>query len=358
MRGELSLQRGESMSNGLIFISYRREDAAGYARAIYDRVARHFSEERVFMDVDAIQPGLPFDEAIEKAVGQCEILLALIGRNWLTQGTGAGPRINDPKDYVRMEIATALSRNVRVIPVLLDGAKMPNEEELPEPLRALSRRHAIEMSHSSFKSDVEGLISAVRNALREPVVPSKASDTAISQLLPWWRSFAVYSIVGVLAAGALALIIYAYKKPPSPTYRKLSPTPNPAVSSPSRSSASEESGKESEPNNTAPTANPILFGSRVQGVAEKESLDFFTFKTPSDVQGKTRVILRKLSSAGFRAAVTIYDSNERVILDDSDWGSRPVSLVFDSTPGSTYFVSVQAYYGTPPYEYELEIRAD
>jgi hypothetical protein len=71
------------MSNGLIFISYRREDAAGYARAIYDQLVQHFSKERVFMDVDAIEPGLPFDEAIQKAIGQCQILLAVIGRNWL-----------------------------------------------------------------------------------------------------------------------------------------------------------------------------------------------------------------------------------------------------------------------------------
>jgi hypothetical protein len=115
---------GTSMSNGHIFISYRRDDSAGYARAIYDQLAQHFSRERIFMDVDAIEPGFPFDEAIERAVGQCEILLAMIGRRWMEQQAGAGPRINDPKDFVRLEIAAALSRNIRVIPVLLDGASM------------------------------------------------------------------------------------------------------------------------------------------------------------------------------------------------------------------------------------------
>ena len=75
------------------------------------------------MDVDAIEPGLPFDEAIEKAVGQCEVLLAVIDRNWLNQPAGAGPRINDPKELVRLEIAAALSRNIRVVPVLLDERK-------------------------------------------------------------------------------------------------------------------------------------------------------------------------------------------------------------------------------------------
>jgi hypothetical protein len=121
------------MSKGLIFISYRREDAAAYTRLIYNEVVQHFSKERVFMDVDAIEPGLPFDEAIEEAIGKCEILLAVIGQNWLAQRAGAGPRINDPKDYVHLEIAAALSRNVRVLPVLIDGAKMPSEEELRNP---------------------------------------------------------------------------------------------------------------------------------------------------------------------------------------------------------------------------------
>ncbi|MBC7944589.1 MAG: toll/interleukin-1 receptor domain-containing protein [Burkholderiales bacterium] len=180
-----------AMSNGHIFISYRRDDSAGYARAIYDQFVQHFSIERVFMDVDAIEPGHPFDEAIERAVGQCEILLAVIGKRWLGQQAGTSPRINDPKDYVRLEIGAALSRNIRVVPVLLDGASMPTEEELPEPLRALARRNAIEISNSRFKSDVERLIAAVRKALGKP-------DNPMQKL---------YWIVGAFAAGALSVII-------------------------------------------------------------------------------------------------------------------------------------------------------
>jgi hypothetical protein len=113
------------MSNGYIFISYRRDDAAGYARAIYDQFVQHFSAQRVFIDVDAIEPGLPFDEAIERAVAKCDILLAIIGRRWFDRQTDTTSRLNDPKDFVRLEIAAALSRNVRVIPVLLDGAACP-----------------------------------------------------------------------------------------------------------------------------------------------------------------------------------------------------------------------------------------
>ena len=160
------------MGDGLIFISYRREDAAGYARAIYDRFIQHFSPDRVFMDVDAIEPFLPFDEAIEKAIDQCKLLLVIIGRNWLAPRAAEGPRINDPRDFVRMEIAAALSRNIPVIPVLLDGTMMPTEEELPESLRAMRKRNGVDVSNNSFRSDVDGLISAAKRALGEPMVPS------------------------------------------------------------------------------------------------------------------------------------------------------------------------------------------
>ena len=140
------------MGNGLIFISYRREDSAGFARAIYDQLVSRFSKARVFMDVDAIEPGLAFDEVIARAVGRCEVVLVMIGKRWLEPNAGGEPRINDPKDFVRVEIIAALSRNVRVIPVLLDGAVMPTEEVLPEPLRPLSRRNAIEVGNTRFST--------------------------------------------------------------------------------------------------------------------------------------------------------------------------------------------------------------
>jgi len=164
------------MSSGQIFISYRRDDSAGYARALYDRLVQQFSTERVFMDVDAIEPGLAFDEAIKRALDQCEVLLVVIGRRWLDKPTGREPRINDPKDFVRLEIAAALSRNIRVIPVLLDGARMPGEEELPEPLHALARRNALEISNSRFASDTETLITAVRKVLGESADAAKKTS--------------------------------------------------------------------------------------------------------------------------------------------------------------------------------------
>ena len=340
------------MSNGLIFICYRREDAAGFTRAIHNEVVQHFSKDRVFMDVDAIEPGLPFDEAIEKAIGKCDILLAVIGQNWLAQRAGAGPRINDPKDYVRLEIATALSRNIRVLPVLIDGATMPSQEELPEPLRALSLRKAMEVSHTSFSSDVENLILAVRKALGERVIP----------LQPPGRRPMLYWLAGALAIGVLGLAYLKLKQnPPVPASGETNRTTPPKITKPPAVSP-QPRGKENEPNDTAPSANAIVFGSKVQGVVEKETGDFFTFTIPGDFQGKTRVILRKLSSNGFDAEVTIYDNNEEGIISADQGYDTPVSMVFDSTPNSTYFVRVKGgsryILGAKTGPYELEVRAD
>jgi hypothetical protein len=133
------------------------------------------------MDVDAIEPGLPFDEAIKRALDQCKVLLAVIGKRWMDKQAGIGLRINDPKDFVRLEIAAGLSRNIRVVPVLLDGASMPTEEELPEPLRELARRNAIEVSNSRFDSDTESLILAVRKVLGESTDAAKNTSGLLIQ---------------------------------------------------------------------------------------------------------------------------------------------------------------------------------
>jgi hypothetical protein len=164
------------MGSGEIFISYRRNDSAGYARAIYDQLVQHFSKDRVFIDVDAIEPGLAFDDVIQQALERCAVLLVMIGRRWLHDDDGKASRLSDPNDLVRLEIAAALSRNIRVVPVLLDGARMPGEDELPEPLRALSRRNALEISNTRFGSDVERLVSIVRKTLGEPAAASSESS--------------------------------------------------------------------------------------------------------------------------------------------------------------------------------------
>lgn len=154
--------------NGQIFISYRRDDSLGSTGRIYDRLLVYFPREQIFMDVDTIPPGEDFIQAIEKAVGSCDILLAVIGRDWLQIKDRHGRRsLENPKDFVRTEIKAALDRNICVMPVLVEEAEMPNEEDLPDDLKPLVRRNAIELSHTRFHADVDRLIKAVQKVLRE-----------------------------------------------------------------------------------------------------------------------------------------------------------------------------------------------
>jgi hypothetical protein len=130
-----------------IFISYRRGDAPAYAGRLYDQLAERFGDENVFMDVDTIEPGADFVARIEDAVGSAAALLVVMGRGWVDAKDELGRRrLDDPEDFVRLEVASALQRNVRVIPVLVGGATMPESEQLPAVLASLSRRNALLVS--------------------------------------------------------------------------------------------------------------------------------------------------------------------------------------------------------------------
>ena len=129
---------------GRIFISYRREETAYPAGWLCDRLIEHLGQGQVFKDVDSIQLGDDFVEVITAAVARCDVLLALIGDQWLTiTGEDGRRRLENPDDFVRLEIEAALTRNVRVIPVLVDGARMPRAGELPPSLAKLVRRQAL-----------------------------------------------------------------------------------------------------------------------------------------------------------------------------------------------------------------------
>jgi len=150
-----------------IFISYRREDSAGHAGRLFDALSEPF-EGRLFMDVDTLAPGTDFFEAIDEAVGSCEALIVVIGREWLTVEDKAGRRrLDDPCDFVRREIESALGRKIRVIPVLVQDAVMPSAGELPASLAALARRHAIELSDARWSYDVERLARTIQVILEE-----------------------------------------------------------------------------------------------------------------------------------------------------------------------------------------------
>jgi TIR domain/Sel1 repeat len=157
--------------SGGIFISYRREDSSGSARGIYDRLARGLGRKNVFFDVDSIAPGVDFVELLTERVSVCDALVAVIGADWVSSVDRSNRRrIDNQRDFVRIEIEAALHRGVRVIPVLVDGATMPEAEDLPESLRKLVRLQGVEVSHTRFDTDVRKLTHTLRlwaNQLRQ-----------------------------------------------------------------------------------------------------------------------------------------------------------------------------------------------
>jgi len=168
-----------------IFISYRREDSPGHAGRLFDRLSATFGRDVVFMDVSAIDPGLDFVDAIEHAVGSCDVLLAVIGREWIdSKDTTGRRRLETSKDFIRIEIATALQRNVRVIPVLVRGAVMPDAEALPPDLERLTRRQAVEVRDARWDADVDDLIVALRQALASMPRASATGRASSDAVIP------------------------------------------------------------------------------------------------------------------------------------------------------------------------------
>src|SRR6185437_7869695 len=162
---------------GGVFVSYRREGGGDAAGRLADRLVDRLGEDRVFMDVDAIEPGADYVQEITRAVAACDVLVAVIGPGWVMAAGERGRRLDDPHDWVRVEVGTALSRGVRVIPVLVGGAVMPGRDELPEELAGLARRNALRVRHESFHADAGQLVTAVEQVLASvtAVLPGAAA---------------------------------------------------------------------------------------------------------------------------------------------------------------------------------------
>lgn len=153
---------------GRIFMSYRREDTDYPAAWLYGELARQFGRDQVFKDVDSIELGDDFVEVITNAVASCDVLLALIGRRWLTiTGQDGQRRLDNPGDFVRLEIEAALSRRVRVIPILVEAAQMPRADELPASLGKLARRQALELSSKRFDLDTQRLLRTLDRTITQ-----------------------------------------------------------------------------------------------------------------------------------------------------------------------------------------------
>ena len=149
-----------------VFISYRRDDSGGQTGHLFDDLKKRFGDSEIFRDLEGLDPGVEYPDALNQALTDCEVVLVMIGARWSTITEARGRRIDQPDDFVRMEVAKALGRkDVCVIPVLVGGAKLPEEQELPEDLRPLLRRNAFDLSDSRWDYDVKRLGDAIAKLL-------------------------------------------------------------------------------------------------------------------------------------------------------------------------------------------------
>lgn len=177
---------------GRIFISYRRKDAKADARSIYQRLERDFGSRRLFIDVDTIDKGADFRVELAGALAVTSVLMVLIGKDWLTTSDGQGKRrLDDPADYVRLEIASALAAKKRVMPILIDGADMPDEAALPDDLKPLASQQASRLTHDNFNSDMAGIIASIASTVPRSRLRRRRVLTAVA-------------VIGVLATLAVA----------------------------------------------------------------------------------------------------------------------------------------------------------
>jgi hypothetical protein len=170
-----------------IFISYRRDDAAGEAGRLSDLLGQRFGQARVFLDIETIQPGADFVVTLEDSLKETGVMLVVIGRRWVADGSRR--RLDDPGDFVRLELETALARGTPIVPVLVQGATMPETADLPASLAAFAKRQAVRVDHDEFRDDANRLcdhvarILGVPAAVAAPPVPSWRTPQAAAAVL-------------------------------------------------------------------------------------------------------------------------------------------------------------------------------
>jgi hypothetical protein len=155
---------------GNIFISYRRDDEAGYAQALFQRLEAELGRDRLFLDVEGyIKPGDDFEKVIAERIAECDVLLAIIGPRWLdVRDKHGNRRLDDPLDFVRLEIKSAIEQGKRVIPVLVNNASIPEIQELPDALRTLLGKNVVRLSKERFAADCRSFVGDIRAFLDGP----------------------------------------------------------------------------------------------------------------------------------------------------------------------------------------------
>jgi hypothetical protein len=315
-----------------IFINYRRDDVRGVAGRLYDHLTAKFSKDEVFMDVDAMKPGMDFVRQLDTSVSQCHVFLAMIGPNWLDAKDRAGKRrLDDSGDFVRVELASALKREIPVIPVLIDGAEMPPEDRLPDDLKPLARRHALELRHTRFNSDADTIVGVLEKF------------SAPARHLPWRLIGAAAGLAAVVVAGVVLLPMLIGSLHPVPA-----PPANPAIAplaqigSPTPGLNLDVTGIWSGTATSEAASYPYEWnlkqtGSRVDGIVRISSNDgssYGLFNMTGSVSGDTIAFqgtsfIEKQQGAGISwcmpaGSVTYYGSLQMAKLEGT-WGPNPIA---------------------------------
>jgi len=300
-----------------IFISYRRDDSEGEAGRLFDDLTRAFGNQNVFMDVAGIRPGADFRHAIDENVAHCGVLLGVIGPNWAGISNADGKRrLEDPNDFVALEIASALKREVPVIPVLVHGAHMPTPDQLPDSLKDLSYRNSVEISHARWNSDVQLLIEALGSYVtpdaqteQQPVhatvpVQLPAPHPVQGGSGPAVEKSKLPLILGFSAVVVVALIVFLYFLSSSGQSNTGSSAPSAGSSQPAASSAQ-------------PSADPpALIG---------------VWKDPNP-RGNNSLTLLSIAGSGNSLSIHGYGSCQP---PPCDWGTQPAA--FDGVDASATF---------------------
>jgi len=225
-----------------IFISYRREDSGGHAGRLHADLARHFGAKQIFIDIGDIEAGEDFVEVIDRSIQSCDVLIAVIGRQWLTVRDGEGRRLDNPSDYVRLEIGKALERRIPVVPALVQQATVPRAQDLPPDLEPLTRRNAIEITDVRWDYDVKRLVRRLDQILPE-------------QGVEWRKLLAAVGCLLVISIGAWLLYNRPGQGAPAGNVNGGTPTPKDENTNQPGVTVNNNAGNSNAGNNNAANAN-------------------------------------------------------------------------------------------------------
>lgn len=299
------------------------------------------------MDVDTIQPGENFVDAIETAVSSCDVLIALIGSKWLSITDDDGNRrLDNPHDFVRVEITAALKRGIRVIPVLLAGTMMPKAQDLPVELQLLTELNALEIRHGSFDAGIEKLQIAIDTCLRE----IRAADGTPIQRLPAWAWIAAASSLLVIVIAIIFLGVFLPKltEATTPTTEEAKQVVVKDTSTPPMIPSSSTPGVEIQTTDMIPTSNetiantptpkPTATFAEISATATRTPTETPTALSPTEIPPEPSAT----PDLPYGDLITLHRKESYIYHDPNSNGVKMSKLYYDDTDG-TYPVSMQDF---------------